>query len=60
KRTQRRYPGGSATPLQDEASAKRYRTPEGEVVIELRGNRVTVVEGIAESAEAKLLKLLNS
>src|SRR5712692_916031 len=54
KRTELRYPG--ATPVSarsgEPISAKRYRTADGDVLIELRGNRVVVIEGVSETDEA--------
>src|SRR5215831_2940958 len=60
KRTEARYPGVDALPLSSQSGqeGKRFRTTEGEVIIELRGNRVNVIEGMPEPVEAKIRKLL--
>jgi hypothetical protein len=61
KRTERRYAG--ATPIGSTADSaaplKSFRTAEGTVVIELRGNRVIVLEGLPDNANGRsLLKVL--
>ena len=61
KRTELRYPG--ATPLPSSVStvpkaseaSRAWQTSEGEVVIELRGARVLIVEGVPEGVDATVL-----
>ena len=61
KRTELRYPG--ATPLPSSVStdpkaseaSRAWQTSEGEVVIELRGARVVIVEGVPAGVDASVL-----
>jgi len=68
KRTSRRYPGATATeitptPKDDTVSTggsgqserHAWQTSEGAVIVELKGSRVLILEGIPESANAKSL-----
>jgi hypothetical protein len=59
KRTQLRYPGAApigATPnTQSPTLSKRFRASEGTVVIELRGSRVLVLEGIPDQINSNSL-----
>jgi len=72
KRTELRYPGaeklgipvvtskptgpGRSDTGQTEADKRAYQTSEGTVVIELRGNRVLVVEGYSDSVDRAALE----
>jgi hypothetical protein len=63
KRTELRYAGATSTGTtadsQSLAALKSFRTAEGMVVIELRGNRVIVLEGLPDGANSRsLLKAL--
>ena len=58
KRTAKRYP--EATLLAEKQTAGpntflRWQTPEGKVVMEIRGPRVVVIEGIPEGSDEKAL-----
>jgi hypothetical protein len=60
KRTTLRYPSG--TPLPEESGAysiRRWQTDEGVIVVELRGSRVIVLEGVPNGLDAaKLLGII--
>jgi hypothetical protein len=64
KRTELRYPGAmpvaSSSPLpltpSSQAANRSWRTSEGGVALEVRGNRILVVEGYAERAERDALE----
>ncbi|HYE66034.1 MAG TPA: hypothetical protein VD966_10650 [Pyrinomonadaceae bacterium] len=59
KRTVRRYQDASASELKLEGVGRSWRTGEGGVIIERRGSRVLVVEGVPEKADVtELLKAL--
>ncbi len=61
KRTERRYAGATSVELSSANSGERraWHTNEGGVVIELRGLRVLIVEGVPEGVDANaLLKAL--
>lgn len=59
KRTWLRYPGAdSLDPIlhrQSPTASKAFRTSEGTVVIELRGSRVLIIEGVPDRTDANLL-----
>jgi len=61
KRTEARYSNATLVSFErggEPTSAKRYRTAEGDVLIELRGNRCVFIEGVAETDEARIMGLL--
>jgi hypothetical protein len=55
KRTELRFPGATPTTsnLQSATASKAFRTSEGTVIVELRGTRVAVVEGLPDRADGK-------
>ena len=59
KRTALRYPGAARLPFSDPRpltpDSRAFRTSDGGVVIELRGNRVAILEGMPDHADAKSL-----
>jgi hypothetical protein len=57
KRTARRYSGAEETGTEDTPSAafRAWRTTEGAVWMERRGQRVVILEGLPEKADAKAL-----
>ena len=57
KRTARRYAGATETDTVDSGAIARraWRTSEGSVLMERRGSRVLVLEGVPENADAKSL-----
>jgi hypothetical protein len=58
KRTVQRYPEATVLSETENSTVRRWQTPEGGVVIELRGSRVLVLEGIPAGLEtAELLRV---
>lgn len=58
KRTLRRYPGAkqiAAAGPSSESEVREWQTSEGEVLMELRGSRVVIIEGVPASANKKEL-----
>ena len=61
KRTSRRYPGARATETTSVKAQERqvWQTSEGAVMLQLRGSRVSILEGVPSHADSKnLLRLL--
>ncbi len=59
KRTGRRYPDARASETISKTANSEllsWQTTEGRVVLELRGARVLIIEGIPENADARLLR----
>jgi hypothetical protein len=57
KRTERRYPGATSTgtTADSPSPSKLFRTAEGTVAMELRGNRVIVLEGLPDGTNSRSL-----
>jgi hypothetical protein len=58
KRTELRYPGAERLPKSDLATPNRlaWRTNEGGVALEVRGNRILVIEGYSEGVDREALE----
>jgi hypothetical protein len=54
KRTELRYPGAERLDS-PQAAGRSWKTSEGVVTVELRGNRVAILEGIPDSADRRSL-----
>ncbi|HKP36253.1 MAG TPA: hypothetical protein VJT71_05305 [Pyrinomonadaceae bacterium] len=55
KRTELRYPGTVSAPAQNLADSRQFETGEGTVVIQLRGSRVLVLEGVTRQLNWRTL-----
>lgn len=56
RRTVLRYPGATLMPAQSSnETIRRWETSEGEILIEIRGSRVMVLEGMPKGIDPKLL-----
>jgi hypothetical protein len=58
RRTARRYQGATRLTADSSPTRAAWTTDEGKVVIELRGTRVVVIEGVPRSAKPELLSKL--
>jgi hypothetical protein len=56
KRTTLRYPGARETSTQSGADLREWQTSEGDVVVEMRGKRVAILEGVPTGSSIKGLR----